>query len=226
MKKFTLIELLVTIAILGILMSIVLPNFTQAHEKTRAATCVNSLNNLGRANIMYSDDNAGFFVPTLMNGQSWSSNKSFRQLMKWDEGLSDNFMDQTSVCTEVYRKIKSSNDQSIYKVNESAVNSDYSYAPVHTANNNSLGFEGVRLDWIQNPSDLAAMGEVDNDSEMLDNGDLNNFSIRHRERTNLLFFDGHISSYSDESIQQTWSTSQEPFADSDGRKLSEIVNDN
>lgn len=226
MKRFTLIELLVCLSILGILGSFILPVLTEAKDKTRASICVNNLNNIARANVMYSDDSDGFFVPTLIGAKSWSSNDLFRQMIRWDENLSDGFMAQSSACNQVLREVKSSSDNTIYKSSEKSVNSNYSYAPVYTANNNSLGFEGVKLDWIKSPASLAHMGEVENDPEMMNGGDLSKFAVRHLDKTNMSFFDGHVEFFTSERLQQAWNTNQMPFADSDGSKLTDIVDNN
>ena len=226
MKSFTLIELLVCIAMIGILGSFVLPVFAEAKDKTRASICVNNLNNIGRANVMYSDDSEGFYVPTLIDSVSWASNEMFRQMIRWDENISDGFMPGGSACNQALREVKGSNDATIYKSNEKSVNSKYSYAPIYTANNNSLGFEGVKLDWIKNPAGLGHMGEVENDAEMMNGGDMSKFAVRHLDKSNMVFFDGHVEAFVSDSLKQAWNTNQSPFADSGGQKLSDIVSGN
>lgn len=56
---FTLIELLVVIAIIAILAAILFPVFMTARESGRQAACVSHLSELGKALLMYSDDNTG-----------------------------------------------------------------------------------------------------------------------------------------------------------------------
>ena len=60
---FTLIELLTVIAIIAVLAAILFPVFSQARQKSRQATCLANLKQLGEAFAMYMDDSAGF-VPT------------------------------------------------------------------------------------------------------------------------------------------------------------------
>ncbi len=56
-NAFTLIELLVVIAIIAILAAILFPVFAQAKEAAKKTTCVSNMNQLGKATIMYQNDN-------------------------------------------------------------------------------------------------------------------------------------------------------------------------
>ena len=58
---FTLIELLVVIAIIGILASILLPVLSRAKKKARTMKSVNNQGQIGKAYVMYLDDNEGWF---------------------------------------------------------------------------------------------------------------------------------------------------------------------
>jgi prepilin-type N-terminal cleavage/methylation domain-containing protein len=59
-KKFTLIELLVVVAILGILMSILMPSLSNARLKAQRAVCLSNLKNIYPAVMMYTDDNEDY----------------------------------------------------------------------------------------------------------------------------------------------------------------------
>ena len=63
MKKenFTLIELLVVVAIIGILVSLLLPSLSRAREKTKSAVCKNNLKQLGIICYIYSESNNDHF---------------------------------------------------------------------------------------------------------------------------------------------------------------------
>jgi len=49
MKRFTLIELLVVVAIIGILVTILLPSLTRAREKAKTAVCVSNVSQINKA---------------------------------------------------------------------------------------------------------------------------------------------------------------------------------
>lgn len=62
-RAFTLIELLVVIAIIAILAAILFPVFAQAREKARQAACLSNVSQLGKAYMMYLQDNDEAFPP-------------------------------------------------------------------------------------------------------------------------------------------------------------------
>lgn len=59
MKKFNLIEMLIVLAIIGVLVSILLPSLSRAQEKAMVAVCQSNLSQLGRMCFVYSKDNTG-----------------------------------------------------------------------------------------------------------------------------------------------------------------------
>ncbi len=55
-KAFTLVELLVGIAIIAVLVAILVPVFAAARERSRSATCISNLRQLGLATMQYVQD--------------------------------------------------------------------------------------------------------------------------------------------------------------------------
>ncbi|GAB4462990.1 MAG: hypothetical protein OHK0029_30890 [Armatimonadaceae bacterium] len=56
-QGFTLIEILIVVAIVGVLLSVALPNFIRAGEKTRARTCAKQLSSIAVAKEAYMMEN-------------------------------------------------------------------------------------------------------------------------------------------------------------------------
>src|SRR5687767_3778688 len=56
-NAFTLVELLVVIGIIALLLAILLPVLSRAREASRRALCLNNINQLGRAVLLYAHDN-------------------------------------------------------------------------------------------------------------------------------------------------------------------------
>ena len=68
--KFTLIELLVVVAIIGILVSILLPSLSLAREKGRMAVCLSNLKQAGISVQLYRTDNDDSFPMRHYNGKN------------------------------------------------------------------------------------------------------------------------------------------------------------
>ena len=62
-KAFTLIELLVVVAIIGLLISVILPSLSRAREQAKAARCLSNLRVLGQGLVMYSTEFRDVLVP-------------------------------------------------------------------------------------------------------------------------------------------------------------------
>ena len=65
-KAFTLIEVLVVIAIIGLLVSILIPSLTGARDQARALQCASNLRSFGTGFMVYAGDNRDY----LCSGQA------------------------------------------------------------------------------------------------------------------------------------------------------------
>ena len=68
MKRFTLMELLVVVAIIGILLSLLLPSLTKARHVSIQAVCMSNQNQLSKATLLYTKNNNSWLMP--VNGSS------------------------------------------------------------------------------------------------------------------------------------------------------------
>lgn len=79
-QKFTLLELLVIIAIIGILLTLLLPSLNKARESARTAVCLSNQKQVSIAIIAYQEEGIGF-LPQM--------DKIDRFLLSRDEGVGD-----------------------------------------------------------------------------------------------------------------------------------------
>ncbi len=93
---FTLIELLVVIAIIAILAAILFPVFTQAKKAAQPASCAANLGQIGRALILYQDDNNDMLPPPLVGDYNTLYNTSGTSYW-WP---------QATWCSEIYPYVK------------------------------------------------------------------------------------------------------------------------
>ena len=71
MKKFTLIELLVVVAIIGILMSLLLPALSTARLKTQQAVCLSNQKQVATASFSYIFDHNSYAPQQTQNNDKW-----------------------------------------------------------------------------------------------------------------------------------------------------------
>lgn len=84
-NKFTLIELLIVVAIIGMLLSILLPSLAQARQKAMNAVCMGNLRQIGTVNHVYMKEHDNSFPVSIhINSNVWRT---------WHHVFNDSYMD-------------------------------------------------------------------------------------------------------------------------------------
>ena len=185
MKKFTLIELLVVVAIIGILMTLLLPSLARAREVSKRAVCVSNEKQIGILFINYVDspvteDDVSEEVLHKKEGQIFYRGWWRRETARVNElGSHTAFFNKTINCP-------SSTSNANYNLNAEIVTNPWT--------NESKTY----LSSLQNPSQLLWMGEAldtNNGTTPISLTDEMTNDLRHpisKPSSNGLFFDLHV----------------------------------
>lgn len=217
-QLFTLIELLVVIAIIGILASILMPSLSKAREATKSAVCMSNLKQIGVANVMYSENNNDYFVPNVMTDASsnrWAKNTELRALLGWDSESANWMIPKGSACPVGYEKARSEGGD----YTATALKDLRCYGPTAIYGVNTNPFRGVRDGWIDNPSDMASVGDVYGGWQF----NVGDYDARHLKKANMVFFDGHAESMIGTVLGSNWNSGR-PWVDSSGYSLTGVIN--
>ena len=100
MKRFTLLELMVVIAIIGILITMLMPSLSEAREKGRAAVCLSNHKQLAMLNFTFTGDNDDRTVGSGSHLCSTNGSVEYPTIFNWLYFASRRFV--IHACTYIY----------------------------------------------------------------------------------------------------------------------------
>tara|TARA_R100000027_G_scaffold61790_2_gene53424 strand:- start:6619 stop:7323 length:705 start_codon:yes stop_codon:yes gene_type:complete len=206
---FTLIELLSVVAIMGVLMGILIPVVGRIRQSAAATECGNNLRQMQIANIAYSQEHDGGYVPvedlrgdeytdTPGTGGKWFANKVFYSYLT-GENLNRGSWPDEYFCP-------GSADYG-----NTSVARSYGYN-VTGLNNGETELRQFRRNQIDYPSKMIAFADgldwkiqasgADLYSEDVSQTDKLSFAVayRHGGEMNAVFFDGHVERLSKDEV--------------------------
>lgn len=193
---FTLIELLITIAIIAILAGMLLPALNAAREKGRSITCLSNMKQFGLAALEYTQDYNGYVI-------NLGSTTTVGTICVWYNSMGPYLAKQKTPTQFDWKSYCCPNKVTVSE----AISDNYGIiSGVNVYSGSSI--KTFKIEKMKQPSRhfhfmdaMAYLLNYGNSSyagwqqygETGVSGHFNSPAFRHRERLNMLYFDGHTS---------------------------------
>lgn len=224
-KTFTLIELLTVIAIIAILAGLLLPAVARARATAQKTACSNNMGQMGKAEIMFSNDNRNKTVPAESHTKKYNYIYSLWDIIGESEKLFLCPVDVNETELTVVKVDKDTDDYQLrmsYLVNGEPGGKDYG---THWSSNDSetdyskMVKRWLNISAIENPASKISLAERATTDEKFSIGyvstktfnwdgdgekaEADGFNIvAHGNTANYLFMDGHVENHNTEVISE------------------------
>lgn len=198
---FTLIEILASACIIALLAALVFPALTRTIESSRTAACASHLREIGKGLFAFAADHDGTLPPAKDNTKLWPDRTFMFQVGSYlDNGSAKTTAQKNKQCFDGVFRCPGKKDWNLAGPTD---RQKTSYG-MNTFNPIAIPAEGKRLASIESPSVTLLVADVEINGDIaLRNAHYmyRDFkALRHQNRDNVLFCDGHVESLPAESF--------------------------